>query len=99
MSAITARWLVKLSHPPLALRTVVHGGRSSLVAIAGVAFAVMMVLLQLGFYEAVQITATHIYEQLAFDIVLLAPTYDQFFAPGEFPRARLRLARSLEGVV
>ncbi len=99
MSSISAPRLARLSHPPLALRNVVHGGRRSLVAIAGVAFAVMMVLLQLGFYEAVKITATHIYEQLDFDVVLLAPTYDQFFAPGEFPHERLRQARSLDEVV
>ncbi len=76
----------------------VHGARRTVVAIAGVAFAVTMVLLQLGFYEAVKITATNLYEQLDFDIVLLAPTYDQFYAPGEFPRERLRQARSLEAV-
>src|SRR5262249_16542319 len=70
----------------------------SMVAIAGVAFAVTMVLLQLGFYQAVKITATDVYEQLDFDVVLLAATYDQFFAPGDFPRERLRQARSLETV-
>ncbi len=80
------------------MRNVVHGARRTVVAIAGVAFAVTMVLLQLGFYEAVKITATNLYEQLDFDIVLLAPTYDQFYAPGEFPRERLRQARSLEVV-
>jgi putative ABC transport system permease protein len=84
--------------PPLALRNVVHGGRRSTVAISGVAFAVTMVLLQLGFYEAVQITATDIYEQLDFDIVLLASTYDQFYAPGRFPLQRLRQAQSLGSV-
>ena len=88
-----------MTDPPLALRNVVHGGRRTVVAIGGVAFAITMVLLQLGFYEAVKITATNLYEQLDFDIVLLAPTYDQFYAPGEFPRERLRQARSLEGVV
>jgi putative ABC transport system permease protein len=58
-----------------------------------------MVLLQLGFYGAVEITATNIYEQLDFDVVLLAATYDQFFAPGEFPMERLRQAQSVESVV
>jgi putative ABC transport system permease protein len=66
--------------------------------VAGVAFAVTMVLLQLGFYGAVEITATNNYEQLDFDVVLLAATYDQFFNPGEFPRERLRQARSLDSV-
>ncbi len=88
-----------MTNPPLALRNVVHGGGRSVVAIGGVAFAITMVLLQLGFYGAVKITATNLYEQLDFDIVLLAPTYDQFYAPGAFPRERLRQARSLDLVV
>lgn len=87
-----------LPTPPLALRNVRHGGRKTFAAVAGVAFAITMVLLQLGFYHAVEITATHIYEQIDFDVVLLAATYDQFFAPGEFPKERLRQARSLESV-
>jgi putative ABC transport system permease protein len=85
--------------PPIALRNVEHGGRKTVAAVAGVAFAITMVLLQLGFYGAVEITATHVYEQLEFDVVLLAATYDQFFAPGEFPMERLRQARSVRSVV
>ena len=41
-----------------------------------------MVLLQLGFLGAVEITASNLYEQLDFDVALLAPAYEQFFAPG-----------------
>jgi putative ABC transport system permease protein len=89
---------IRTSSPPLALRNVMHGGRKTAAAVAGVAFAVTMVLLQLGFYGAVEITATNVYEQLDFDVVLLAATYDQFFAPGEFPMERLRQARSVEAV-
>src|SRR5262245_48614870 len=85
MRSITASWLRNSANPPLALRNVAHGGRRSAVAIAGVAFAITMVLLQLGFYQAVKITATNLYEQLDFDIVLLAAGYDQFYAPGAFP--------------
>ena len=98
MSPIVEPWLPRMTDPPLALRNVVHGGRRTLVAIGGVTFAITMVLLQLGFYGAVKITATNLYEQLDFDIVLLSPAYDQFYAPGEFPRERLRQARSLEVV-
>jgi putative ABC transport system permease protein len=89
---------IRTQNPPIALRNVEHGGRKTVVAVAGVAFAVTMVLLQLGFYGAVEITATNVYEQLEFDVVLLAATYDQFFAPGEFPMERLRQARSVEAV-
>ncbi len=84
--------------PPIALRNVRHGGRRTFAAVAGVAFAVTMVLLQLGFYGAVKITATNLYEQLDFDVVLLAATYDQFFASGEFPMERLRQAMSVAAV-
>jgi putative ABC transport system permease protein len=85
--------------PPLALRNVMHGGSRSLLAIAGVGFSITLVLLQLGFLEAVRITATTVFDQLDFDVVLLSPQYEQFFGPGSFPRARLGDARSEPGVV
>jgi putative ABC transport system permease protein len=69
-----------------------------LVAIGGVAFAITMVLLQLGFLQAVRITATDMYEHLDFDIVLVPRTYDQFYASGVFPRERLQQALGVAGV-
>ena len=88
-----------LRTPPLALRNVVHGGRRSLAAISGVAFSLTMVLLQLGFLEAVKITASNNFDQVDFDIVLLSPRYEQFYAPGVIPLARLTEARSVSTVV
>ncbi|MGE5756235.1 MAG: hypothetical protein ACM35G_11070 [Planctomycetaceae bacterium] len=44
--------------PPLALRNVMTARARSLVAIAGIGFATVMVLLQLGFLEAVRFTAS-----------------------------------------
>jgi putative ABC transport system permease protein len=58
-----------------------------------------MVLLQLGFLEAVKITAANNFEQVDFDIVLLSPRYEQFYAAGCFPLDRLKLAQSLETVI
>lgn len=84
--------------PPIALRNVEHGGWKTVAAVVGVAFAVTMVLLQLGFYGAVEITATNVYEQMDFDVVLLSATYDHFFASGEFPMERLRQAQAVEAV-
>jgi putative ABC transport system permease protein len=84
--------------PPLALRNVLHGGMRSLLAIAGVAFSITLVLLQLGFLEAVRITATTVFDQLDFDVALLSPQYEQFFGPGSFPLARLKEAESVAGV-
>ena len=59
----------------------------------------MMVLLQLGFLEAVKITAANNFDQVNFDIVLLSPRYEQFYAAGFFPLERLTLARSVATVV
>jgi putative ABC transport system permease protein len=85
--------------PPLALRNVLHGGSRSLLAIAGVGFSITLVLLQLGFLEAVRITATTVFDQLDFDVALLSPQYEQFFGPGSFPLARLEQAESEAGVI
>ena len=84
--------------PPIAIRNVIHGGRRSLAAISGVAFALTMVLLQLGFLEAVRITATNPFEQLDFDVILLSPRYEQFYAAGPFPRERLNQALGISTV-
>jgi putative ABC transport system permease protein len=77
---------------------VAHGGRCSLAAISGVAFSLTMVLLQLGFLEAVKITARNNFDQVDFDLLLVSPRYEQFYAPGFFPLERLRAARSLAAV-
>jgi putative ABC transport system permease protein len=88
-----------LRTPPLALRNVLHGGMRSLLAVAGVAFSITLVLLQLGFLEAVRITATTVFDQLDFDVVLLSPQYEQFFGPGAFSLRRLKEAESVPGVI
>ena len=86
-----------LRRPPLAVRKVLHGGARSLVAISGMALAVVMVLLQLGFLEAVRVTAAINYDQLDFDVAVLSAEFEQFYNPGGFPRERLPLARSARG--
>src|SRR5262249_42636894 len=53
---------------------------------------------QLGFLQAVRITATTVFDQLDFDVALLSPQYEQFFGPGSFPLERLKEAESVAGV-
>ena len=84
--------------PPLALRNVVHGRSRSLAAVAGITFALVMMLLQLGFLESVRVTARVNYDPLAFDVALVSPEFEQFYGPGEFPRDRLRQASGFAGV-
>jgi putative ABC transport system permease protein len=82
----------------LALRNVLYAHRRSLVAVAGIGFATIMVFLQLGFLEAVRVTAAVNYDQLDFDLALVAVDFEQFYAPGQFPAERLRQAKSLPTV-
>src|SRR4051794_27479616 len=84
--------------PPLAMRNVSHARSRSLIAIAGIGFATVMVLLQLGFLEAVKVTASVNYDQLVFDVALVSPEFEQFYDPGSFPVGRLRQAESLKDV-
>jgi putative ABC transport system permease protein len=84
--------------PPLAFRNVMTARTRSLVAIAGIGFATVMVLLQLGFLEAVRFTASINYSQLDFDVALVSPEFEQFYDPGAFPLERLRQAEALDAV-
>lgn len=84
---------------PLALRNVTHEKYKSLTAIAGICFANILILMQLGFLEVVKITATNLFSKLRFDVVLVSRTYEQFFDPGTIPIERLMQARGVPGVV
>jgi putative ABC transport system permease protein len=83
---------------PLAWLNLLHERARTAVAIAGVAFAVVLILMQLGFFGSVQQTATRIYDQLEFDLLLTSPQYLHLSVPGKFPRTRLYQAASTEGV-
>ena len=83
---------------PLALLNLLHDKTRTLVAIAGVAFAVVLVLMQLGFFNAVKLTATEVYEQLNFDVAIVSRSYLYISKAGDFPRTRLFQAASTPGV-
>jgi putative ABC transport system permease protein len=80
---------------PLAWRNLVHEGPRTLVAVAGVAFAVILIFVQLGFFVAMWRTATLIYDRLDFDLALLSVEYVDLNRPGWVPRERLMAVRAL----
>jgi putative ABC transport system permease protein len=47
----------------------------------------------------VRITARNNFDQVDFDVVLISPRYEQFYAPGAFPLDRLTEARAVSTVV
>lgn len=83
---------------PLAWKNLVHNKVRTAVALAGVAFAVILIFMQLGFKGAVRKTATQIYDALAFDLMLRSPGYLHLIDPGMFPAERIYQAASLPGV-
>src|SRR5262245_41666786 len=68
------------------------------VALAGVAFAVVLMLMQFGFRDALFTSAVIIHRRLAADIVLLHPNYNIMPFPTLFSRRRLYQALAFDGV-
>jgi putative ABC transport system permease protein len=83
---------------PLAWLNLLHSRARSLVAVAGVAFASVLILMQLGFFTALQISATRVFDQLDFDLALTSPSYRILSRAGTLPLERLTEALSVPEV-
>jgi len=85
---------------PLALAwsNLAHKRGRTAIAAGGVAFAVILVFVELGLLSGVGRTATMLYDKLNFDLLLTSAEYLDLSRPGEFPRARLAQARTAGGV-
>lgn len=68
------------------------------VALAGVAFAVVLMLMQLGFRGALLRSSTRFHLRLEADLVLLSPQSAYLVRMDSFPLRRLDQARGTEGV-
>lgn len=69
-----------------------------LAALAGIAFAVMLMLMQLGFRDALIQSATLVHDRLDGEVVLISPLYEYLMAARSFPEARLYQALGTDGV-
>jgi putative ABC transport system permease protein len=83
---------------PLARLNLLHERTRTLVAVAGVAFAALLIFVQLGFLGATRATATLIYDRLDFDVAVLSAEYQDLVRAGTFPLERLPRTRGLPGV-
>lgn len=83
---------------PLAWRQLMKEKTRLLVAIAGIAFADMLILLQMGFQDALYDGATQTQRLLKADLVLINPQFQTLFSVQSFPRERLYQAMSADGV-
>lgn len=77
----------------LAWANLVHKRARTLIAATGVAFAVVLVFMELGMLGGVGRTATILYDKLRFDLLVTSSEYLDLSRAPEFPRARLAQAR------
>jgi putative ABC transport system permease protein len=78
--------------PPLARLNLLHNKVRTLVAVAGICFAVTLLFMQLGFFASVLKTAVLVYDGLDFDLLISSPNYVVLTQAEAFPRARLHQA-------
>jgi putative ABC transport system permease protein len=83
---------------PLAWLQLVREKLRLLVAVAGVAFAVILIFMQLGFRKALFDSSTRLHESFAGEIFLISPQFDFVAQPKSFSRRRLLQALGFPGV-
>ncbi|XQQ06278.1 MAG: ABC transporter permease [Leptolyngbya sp. IPPAS B-1204] len=83
---------------PLAWLNLVHEKTRLLVAIAGVAFAVILVFMNLGFLGSLAKAASMIYSQLNAEVYLVSPQTLEISTTKAFPIERLYQAAGIAGV-
>ncbi len=87
-----------LKRTQLALRQLMKEKTRLAIAIAGIAFADLLMFVQLGFEGALYDAAIKPHRSLQADLVLINPQLQTLFAVKSFPRERLQQALSYEGV-
>ncbi len=83
---------------PLAWLQLVREKSRLLIALAGIAFAVILMMMQLGFRDALFKAAINFHVNLKTDIVLINPQSTNLFAMNSFARSRLYQALGIPGV-
>ena len=69
-----------------------------LVAIGGVAFAVILVFMQMGFRDALFTSAVRMHSLFRYDLAMISPRTPTLIGPAEFDRDRVAQVRGFEGV-
>jgi putative ABC transport system permease protein len=83
---------------PLAWLQLVREKARLAAALAGIAFAVILMLMQLGFKDALFSSASVLHDHLKADLVMLSPQYEFLIHPKGFSERRLYQALGVDGV-
>lgn len=82
----------------LAWRNMIHNRTRTLVLLSGMGFSILLLFMQVGFYNACQINSFMIYDMFGFNAVMLAPYYVFIDDAGTLPLYRAKIALSVPGV-
>ncbi len=88
----------RIRKTPLAWKNLTHDWRRLLVAIAGIAFAVLLMFTQVGFQNALFDSQVKLIDDLNGDIFLVSKAKFTLAAEKRFPISRLHQAQSCPGV-
>jgi putative ABC transport system permease protein len=88
-----------LRKPPLGWLQLRHKPLRLLVALAGISFAVLLIMMQLGFRSALFESAVRFHERFDYDIALFSPDSVFIVRPEPFSQRRLYQALAFEDVV
>jgi putative ABC transport system permease protein len=83
---------------PLAWLQLVHRKVRFLATLAGIAFVVVLLFMQLGFQDALFKSAVRIHQVLEGDLFLTSSQYKSLTSQQSFPRTRLYQTLAFEGV-
>jgi putative ABC transport system permease protein len=83
---------------PLARLQLLHEKGRLLAAISGITFAVVLMLVQLGFEQALFTSVTLFYSHLNGELVMLSPLFQSMNAIATFSHRRILEARGFQGV-
>ncbi len=82
----------------LAWSNLAHKRGRTAIAAGGVAFAVILIFMELGLLGGVGRTATMLFDKLNFDLFITSSEYMDLSRTDQFPRARLAQARAVSDV-
>lgn len=84
---------------PLAWRQLTARRLRFTAAAAGISFASVMMLMQLGFHDALYDSVVMFHKTVSGELVLISQRYDSLGDARTFPRRRLHQARGVDGVL
>ena len=89
---------MKARYIPLGWRQLRRNRLRFVAAVAGITFAVVLMLVQQGFRAALFQSSLRWHSSMQYDLVMLSPRTEYLLQVGDFPRNRLIQADGIEGV-